>query len=447
MISTILTLIRKEITGFRKDRMAVVLTFLVPLVLIYIFGNVFGVNKGSSPGVSGIPLAIVAPENSAAIDAVVASLEADNAFKVQRTWTDEAGQQHPLTEERVRADIHDNKYRFALVFPDDALAKDHIGMRVRLLYNPRNEIETQMAMGLIQKSVFTAAPSFLFASLHDRTNDLIGEKNADKFYDSLADTVSDSFNVDREEIRSTLKSGGNPFTIGSGKDDSESGDSGSFLSNIVDIQKEQLAGKDVKNSAATRMVGGWAIMFLLFSVTGSSTSLLDEKKAGLFHRLLSMPVTRSQILWSKFAFNVMMGLVQLVVLFIAGRFMFGIDIVSNLPVLLVVCVCAASACTAFGMLLASVSKTTATASGLGTLLILTMSAVGGAWFPVSMMPSFMQFFSKLTLVYWAQEGFLGALWAGSSIVEMLPVLGVLLGMAAILNIISLVLFRRGSMFS
>lgn len=441
MIANILTLIRKEITGFRKDPVAVVLTFLVPLVLIYIFGNVFGVNR-TSTGPTGIPIAVVAPGGSPAIDAVIAALDAEEAFSVQRTWTDDAGAQHPLTEERVRADIHDNHYRFALVFPGDALSDERFGLRVRLLYNPRNDIETQTVMGLLQKNIYTAAPSFLFASLRKRTESYIGVENTEKFYDSLADTIANAFGANRDEIRASMKEGGNPLqSAGTG------GGTGDFMKRIVDVEQEQLAGKQVKNSAATRMVGGWAIMFLLFSVTGSSTSLLDEKKAGLFYRLLSMPVTRSQILWSKFTFNVLMGLTQLLVLFLAGKVLFAIDVFSNLPSLVVVCVCAASACTAFGMLLAAVSKSSAAASGLGTLLILTMSAVGGAWFPVSMMPQFMQFFSKLTLVYWAQEGFLEALWAGSGILEMLPVLGVLVGMAVVLNSISLVLFRRGSMFN
>jgi ABC-2 type transport system permease protein len=441
MNSTILTLVRKEITGFRKDRTAVMLTFLVPIVLIYIFGNVFGVNRGTS-GPTGIPLAIVAPEDSPSINAVVAALATEEAFSVRRTWTDEAGVPHPLTEERVRADIQNNRLRFALVFPEDALSDDRFGLRVRLLYNPRNDIETQTVMGLLQKNIYTAAPSFLFASLRKRAENLIGVEDTERFYDNIADAVSKAFDVDREEIRASMREDANPFASsgsGGGTDD--------LIKQIVDIETEQLAGKAVKNSAATRMVGGWAIMFLLFSVAGSSTSLFDEKKAGIFNRLLSMPVTRAQILWSKFAFNVLMGLVQLLFLFVAGRVLFGIDVMSNFPSLVLVCICAACACTAFGMLLAAVSKSTAAASGLGTFLILTMSAVGGAWFPVSFMPEFLQTLSKLTLVYWAQEGFIAALWAGSSIVEMLPILGVLVGMAAVLNTISLVLFRRGAMFS
>lgn len=187
-------------------------------------------------------------------------------------------------------------------------------------------------------------------------------------------------------------------------------------------------------------------MFLLFSVSGASTSLFEEKKAGIFLRLLASPVRRSHILWSKYLFNVLMGLTQLTVLFLAGQVLFGIEVVPHLPALFVVALCASIACTAFGMLLAAVSSSPAAASGLATFLILTMSAIGGAWFPTSFMPEFMQSLSKLTLVYWSIEGFLGVLWARQPLVELAPVLGVLLGMAVVVNAVSLWRFNRGDLF-
>ncbi len=46
--------------------------------------------------------------------------------------------------------------------------------------------------------------------------------------------------------------------------------------------------------------------------------------------------------------------------------------------------------------------------------------LGGAWFPVSFMPEFMQRIAKFTLVYWSMEGFSQVLWAGQSFLEILP---------------------------
>ena len=98
------------------------------------------------------------------------------------------------------------------------------------------------------------------------------------------------------------------------------------------------------------------------------------------------------------------------------------------------------------MVLAAVSKTPAQDRGLSTFLILTMSAIGGAWFPTFILPPFIQTLSKLTIVYWSMEGFFNVLWRGSGIVELLPIIGVLLLMSLIINAISIYRFRKGDIF-
>jgi ABC-2 type transport system permease protein len=444
---TVLQLLRKDLAGFLRDRVALVLTFIVPLGLIYIMGQVFGVT-GNSSGPTGIPIALVDASGDPAVEKIAAAIEAEPAFRLRRTWTDDAGAVHPIDEARAREDIRLNRYRFALVFPADALADDRFGLRVRLLLNPRNEIETQTVLGLLQKTIYTSAPQFLFSSLRKRAEAHVGVETTGRFYDQMAGIVANTFGGDREEIRRSMNADGDPlaaFGMGPTSGDTTS-EAGNLLGQIVDFEQEQLTGQTVANPMATRSVGGWAIMFLMFAVTGAASSLFEEKRAGLFLRLLSMPVTRAHILWSKYLFNLLLGLVQLLTLFAAGWLLFKVQIWAHLPNLIIVCLAASAACTAFGMLIAAVSRSVAVASGLGTFLILSMSAVGGAWFPVSFMPEFMQSIAKFTLVYWAQEGFVQTLWAGAPLRDLLPILGVLVAMAAVLNTVSVVLFRRGDMF-
>jgi ABC-2 type transport system permease protein len=76
---------------------------------------------------------------------------------------------------------------------------------------------------------------------------------------------------------------------------------------------------------------------------------------------------------------------------------------------------AAAACTSFGMLIARSPRRRSRRRGLSTFAILLMCAVGGAWFPVSFMPEFIQRFSRLTLVYWSMEGFSQVLWAHATL--------------------------------
>src|SRR5688572_25900600 len=85
------------------------------------------------------------------------------------------------------------------------------------------------------------------------------------------------------------------------------------------VESIQVAGQDVKSPAATRIVGGWAMQFLLFALSAAATALSYERDHGIFHRILAGPVSRAQILWSKFTFGILIGMLQLTTLFLAGR--------------------------------------------------------------------------------------------------------------------------------
>jgi ABC-2 type transport system permease protein len=194
------------------------------------------------------------------------------------------------------------------------------------------------------------------------------------------------------------------------------------------------------------LIGGWAIQFLLFSLNASVAGLFRERDTGIFQRVLAAPVSRAQILWSKFFFGVAIGVLQLVALFIAGGEIYGIEVLPHLHLLALVCVFAAAACTAFAMLVTALVPNAEAASGLATFVIMLMSAVGGAWFPLTFLPAFIQQISKFTLVYWSMEGFSAVLWAGQGFVQILPIIGVLAGIAAGVMTIAIWRFNRGKIF-
>jgi len=62
------------------------------------------------------------------------------------------------------------------------------------------------------------------------------------------------------------------------------------------------------------------------------------------------------------------------------------------------------------------------------------------------MPEFIQHLSRLTLVYWSVEGFLQVLWVHASLVELLPTLGVLIGITSIFLGVAWWRFSKGSIF-
>jgi ABC-2 type transport system permease protein len=494
----ILVLLRKDFTLMLRDRASLSITFLVPFVLIYLFGQIFGVNQ-PDPGPRGIPLAVVNASDRPAAARLLDALKAEPTFRVVTDTVNPDKTRRPLTEADLAPMIRANEFHFAVVIPADVIRSDRLGLHLKVYSNPRNAIETQIVNGILQKTLFSNVPQLFAQAGRERAVALIGSSSFAHFNQGIADTIAEAFGGDADLIRQRMEDGESGMRRLDLDDDSadakSSGNasvgqpasapasaaaksaaapvaqtaSGSpqpgarpaaapaattpaatanpnLLSRIVQIDDIQVVGKEVKSPQATLLVGGWAIQFLLFALAASANALFYEKDHGLFQRLLSAPVTRSDILWSKFLYGVSLGLIQLVVLFTAGHILYGIEILPYLGRLVLVCIFAAGACTSFGMLLASLVSSPEAGRGLATLLILLMSAIGGAWFPVSLMPEFIQKLSRFTLVYWSMEGFSHVLWAHAGLIELLPVLGILGGITAAVMAVAVWRFNRGKLF-
>lgn len=444
----ILALISKDFRIFWNDRVSVALTFLVPMALITIFGLVFG--GSSSP--SGIRILVVDEARNETSQQLIEILEAEGSFRISTRRRMEDGSLVPLDRAYAASLLETDAgtFRYVLILPGNLLAES-FGLNLELLYNPQNAIENSIVQGILQKTLFSRAMPLLIESPAYG----ISESVREAFHSDLAAVIGEHFGADPAEILEQIETGGfwgmGSATGSPGEDGAEAspGDEAGlndFIGGIFNLEKTQVFGKG-KNPAA-QSVGGWAVMFLLFSMTGAASSLFEERDRGLFQRILAGPASRTHILWSKFFFCSSLGLLQMLVLIAFGEVAFNvITSPAQLLPLIVVSLAASFAATAFGMLLSSIAKTPAQANGLGTFLILGMSAFGGAMFPLFMMPEFIRtFISPLTLVYWAMDGLLAVFWRDAGLLAVLPQTGVLLAVAVGVLSVALWRFQRGDLF-
>ena len=156
---SILVLLRKDFTNFLRNKAAVSLTFLIPFVMIWLFGIIFGVNKKDS-GPNGIPLAVVNASDNPAAQKLVDALQTEKSFRVITEFVSPDKSRRPLTEADLRPLMQapDAPFRFALVIPPDLVRTKDFGLHLKIFSNPRNEIETQTVNGILQKTIFTNVP-------------------------------------------------------------------------------------------------------------------------------------------------------------------------------------------------------------------------------------------------------------------------------------------------
>jgi hypothetical protein len=158
-MSQVLILLRKSLLSFWRAKAAVAITFLVPIVLIYLFGHVFGLYPQSEQGSQRHPARRRQPEPRTRSRQTRRRAKAEKGLRLITEHENADGTKRPLTEADVRAAIKDNNYRFALILPADLLPEKGFGVRMKFLSDPRNEIEAQMVNGLLQKPSSRTCPN------------------------------------------------------------------------------------------------------------------------------------------------------------------------------------------------------------------------------------------------------------------------------------------------
>ncbi|MGH8639738.1 MAG: ABC transporter permease, partial [Burkholderiales bacterium] len=188
---------------------------------------------------------------------------------------------------------------------------------------------------------------------------------------------------------------------------------------------------------------GIGVMFLLFSaVGGAGGALLDEAESGTLERLLSTNIGMTGLLAGKWLFLTLVGMAQLTVMFLWGWLVFGLPLFSHVPGFLVMTIVTAGAAAALGLVLATLARTRAQLSGFSTILILTMSALGGSMFPRFLMTETMQRIGLVTFNAWALDGYLKVFWRSAALWELWPQVLVLVALAGTFLAIARLLARR-----
>jgi ABC-2 type transport system permease protein len=419
----IATLLRVSWTNLKRDRVAQALTFLLPILFFSIFATVFG-NQGNA-STSRIRIAVVDEDGSELSRRIVEGLQKEGALRT-RTTVDPEGKTGPLDRAAAEALVRNGDVPVAVVLPKGlgasaaAFGGGADAPHIQLLADVSDRIAPQMVYGLLQKVTMTAAPDLMMQG---------GIAQFEKYAGSL--TPSQRSAVDTWLPQ--LKPGGSAAT------DTTASSRGAFG---VGIDTVDVMRKGNSESLVSFYAAGIGVMFLLFSVSGASGSLLDEVDSGTLDRVLSTRVGMSGLLAGKWLFISLMGMLQLTVMFLWGRIAFGLDLFHHLPGFVVMTAFTAGAAAAFGLLLATLARTRAQLSGMATIVILTMSSLGGSMFPRFLMSETMQKVGLLTFNAWALDGYLKVFWRDAAIWQLWPQVIVLVGLTGVFLTLARTFARR-----
>ncbi len=212
---------------------------------------------------------------------------------------------------------------------------------------------------------------------------------------------------------------------------------------VVQVNEDEI----VLNTTAVTPSGnnqsspGMMAMFVTFSMVGGALALIEERQNGTLRRLMVMPIHKGSILLGKLIGILLAGVVQMIILIVAGALFFGVAW-GNAPLALALVVFAfALAITSMGIMMAAFVRTSAQANAMGTVLVMSISALGGAWWPIDIVPNWMQTIGQFSPIAWAMSGFQDIITRGWGITAVLPEVGVLLLFTAVFLAIGVTGFR------
>lgn len=187
------------------------------------------------------------------------------------------------------------------------------------------------------------------------------------------------------------------------------------------------------------MAVSMSVLFLMFAVTSGGRTLLAERAMGTLPRLLTSPVPGVVVLSGKMAGIVLVGLLQMIILWAASSLIgaYWGAVPATLVSIIVLVICASGV----GALISAWSKHPGQAGAIGSAVTLIGSAVSGTFFPRSGLPTWVQKLSLVTPNAWGIEIF-SRLQLGQRLADVLPQLAGVLLLTVLYYAVALVGFRR-----
>jgi ABC-2 type transport system permease protein len=205
----------------------------------------------------------------------------------------------------------------------------------------------------------------------------------------------------------------------------------------LSIEEEVIGGSP---DFINQYLPGIITMYVLFSLSLSAQTIVEERRRGTLERLLTTRLNAGELFFGKFVSTVAKGFIQTLILLVLSYAVFQMFTPLTFLSSLVISLIFAASAAALGMIIASVSRTAAAANWIGVVVTMFMVMVGGTFFEITK-GTLLETLSKVSLNTYANEAYREIISRGGSLGEVWQPLAVLVGVAIVGLIISRIIFR------
>jgi ABC-2 type transport system permease protein len=429
----LLAMIRKDLLLFFSDRRSVIVSFVVPIAIASFFGSIFSGPGDREP--ARIAVAIIDQDDSAVSKGIVSGAQADRNLNVTMPAEDEA-----------REAVKRGRTAVAIIIPKgfgDASGKAFFGNGEKppltVLYDPSHTVEVAMVRGILTQHVMEAVSKEMFGGAQGRA---VVEQTLPQIEASAMPADQKRALVDMlKSVQNFYKQPDDATQANAPRAGSAQAAPRGITMPYTVREEAMTAGSNIAYNGYAHSFAGMAIQFLLFAMANAGIEMLLERQRGLWKRLRSAPVSRLTLLAGKAASGAIISLMILLVSFAFAMVVFRVRIQGSVVGFVGISVACALMASTFGLLVAALGNSPATARGVTTLAVLMMVMLGGGWVPAFIFPAWLQQFTLLVPVRWAVDGLDAMTWRGVGLTgAILPTLA-LLGFALAFATIAATRFR------
>ncbi len=173
-----------------------------------------------------------------------------------------------------------------------------------------------------------------------------------------------------------------------------------------DKPKERLALNSVQHN-----VPAWTMFAMFFILFPLASNFIKEREEGSMLRLRLISGSQFPVIVGKFLFYFFVCLLQFITMIAVGIYvmpLLGLNelvLGNNVFGILLTACSVAMAATGYGLLIAVFFKTPQQALSFGSISVVILSALGGVWVPIYVMPEVLQTISSFSPLQWGLESF------------------------------------------
>ena len=375
-----------------QDRSALIFGVIMPLVFTAVIGlGMQGFVPDQEEGDPSWRVDVVNLDSGELSQSLVKRLSADPILEV-----------HTVDSATAAANLEALSSAATLTIPkimsEDLLAGQTVGLAFQL--NAEDQIAAQVVEQAILAATNELGSSLDIAATSSRVGEKLGLFELNQV--NQADYFAAGFAVAQEEWAT-----GGPISVEAQK---ETRRDDSFANIPIGFQQSS---------------PGIGVMFALFFVVGGAGAILQEREDGTLRRLIVTPIPRGAILGGKLLGIYIAAIIQFSILVLAGQFFFDVDWGASPAALTLMILAFTFTITALGMLIAALVRSYAQVDALSTLIIIPLSGLGGAMWPLEIVPPFMQNIALFVPTGWAMRGFHDIITRGLGFADVLQEAGML----------------------